>query len=116
MRRFVTPAVILAVGAVILLLIEYWSHVRNEFFVLLGSRNEAGGYYGLWSGFGGALPDVLIFTAMAGWYWHKTCHISRCWRPGRHLVDGSPWCGRHHIAARQKLAATGSAHDLGGQS
>jgi hypothetical protein len=114
MKRTLGLLAFLAAGVVVCLLLEYWSHVRDEFFVLAGSRDEAGGYYGLWSGFGGALPDVLIFTAMAGWYWHRTCHVQHCWRPGRHQVDGSSWCGRHHIGARQKLAATGSAHDLGG--
>lgn len=114
MSRAVRPLVIVAAGAAICLLAWYWPHVRDEWFVLTGARDEAGGYYGLWSGFGGALPDVLIFSAMAGWYWQRTCHVPRCWRLGRHHVDGSPWCSRHHIAARQKLAVTGSAHDLGG--
>lgn len=33
-----------------------------------------------------------------GWYWHQTCHVGRCWRPGRHAVDGTPYrtCRRHH--------------------
>lgn len=114
MKRARGPLLILAVGAVLCLLLEYWAHVRNEFFVLLGNRNLAGGYEGLWSGFGGSAPDVLLITGLVGMYWHKTCHVSRCWRPGKHHVDGSPWCNKHHIAARQKLAATGSAHDLGG--
>jgi hypothetical protein len=116
MKRVLGSLAILSAGAALGLLCLYWPHVRNEYFVLTGARDEAGGYYGLWSGFGGALPDVLIFSAMAGWYWHRTCHVSGCWRVGRHHVDGSPWCSRHHIAARQQLAATGSAHDLGGQS
>lgn len=113
MKRARGPLLILAVGVVLCLLLEYWAHVRNETFVLLGNRNLSGGWEGLWSGFGGSAPDVLLITGLAGLYWHHTCHISRCLRPGRHRVDGSPWCNKHHIAARQKLAATGSAHDLG---
>lgn len=116
MSRVVQPMAILAAGAIVCLLLWYWPHVRNEAFVLIGSRDAAGGWYGTWSGFGGALPDVLLLSALAGWYVHHACHVSRCWRPGRHRVDGSPWCGKHHVGARQKLAATGSAHDLGGQT
>lgn len=95
MKRVVGPLAILAAGTVICLLLEYWPHVRNEFFVLSGSRNEPGGWYGLWSGFGGALPDVLIFSAMAGWYWHKNCHVHHCWRVGRHPAGPYVVCRRH---------------------
>ena len=31
----------------------------------------------------------------------SNCHTKGCWRVGRHVVDGSPWCNRHHDAARQ---------------
>ena len=86
--------------------------VAHWFWYITGARNEASAPYGLWSGIGGALPDVCLLTGLAAWYWHRTCHVSHCWRPGKHHVDGTPWCNRHHIAARRKLAATGSAHDL----
>ena len=90
----------------------WWPHIRDEFFVLLGSRNESGGWYGFNSGAGGAfymsaIPAVLLL------YWHHTCHVGRCLLPGRHVVDGSRWCNRHHLDARRRLADTGSAHDLG---
>jgi hypothetical protein len=114
MSRVVTPLVILAGGVVVCLLLWYWPHVRDEFFVLAGSRNETGGWYGFHSGIGGA-AYIAVFPAMILFYWHHTCHVARCLRPGRHRVDGTPWCNRHHIGARQKLAVTGSAHDLGRQ-
>ena len=90
----------------------HWAQIRNEFFVILGSRNEAGGWYGFNSGAAGAfymsvIPAVLLL------YWHHSCHVGRCLLPGRHLVDGTRWCNRHHIGARRRLADTGSAHDLG---
>ena len=28
-----------------------------------------------------------------------------CWKISRHVVDGSPWCNRHHGKARQAVAA-----------
>jgi hypothetical protein len=40
-----TAAFAVAVLAV-LALITWWPKVRNEFFVVAGSRNEAGGWYG----------------------------------------------------------------------
>ena len=66
--------------------------------VVSGARNEAGGWYGLWSGLGGSLPDLALLAAVFAWYWQRTCHVSRCWRPGRHAVDGTPYraCRRHH--------------------
>jgi hypothetical protein len=66
-----------------------------------GARDEGGAWYGLWSGFGGAIPDVALLAAVAGWYWHHTCHVSACWRPGRHAVDGTAYrtCRRHHPGA-----------------
>ena len=98
MRRFVTPAVIVAAGVVILLLIEYWSHVRNEFFVLLGSRNESGGWYGFHSGFGGAYY-ISVFPLAALFYWHHSCqHSPWCLRYGKYEVAGGlgKKCHRHH--------------------
>lgn len=79
-------------------------------FAVLGSRDESGAWYGLWSGFGGALPDVLILAAMAGWYWRHTCHVRRCWRVGRHPAAGGAvhLCRRHHpdLAGRTLTAET----------
>jgi hypothetical protein len=72
--------------------------IAHWFWFITGARNEATAAYGLWSGVGGALPDVCLLTAVAAWYWHRTCHVSRCWRPGRHAVEGTPYraCRRHH--------------------
>lgn len=112
MRRASRLSAVLTAVAVVVLLAWYWPHVRDEFFVLLGSRDESGGWYGFNSGVAGA-TYIGIIPAGLLLYWHHTCHVSNCLRPGRHRVDGSPWCNRHHLAARQKLAATGSAHDLG---
>lgn len=87
-----------AACAVIYLLARYWAHVRNEFFVLLGSRNEAGGWYGFHSGAGGAfwmsaIPAGLLL------YWHHTCqHSAWCLRWGKYAVAGGVGrkCRWHH--------------------
>lgn len=66
-----------------------------------GTVNEAGPYYGFWSGFGSDLGEVTLIAAVLGGYRKHNCHQRRCWRIGRHTVDGSPWCDKHHQAARQ---------------
>jgi len=93
--RWMTLPVV-AVAAVALA--TWWPHVRNEFFVLLGSRNEAGGWYGFNSGAAGAfymsvVPAALIF------YWHRTCHNSPwCLRLGKYEAAGGVFrlCRHHH--------------------
>jgi hypothetical protein len=91
----------------------WWPHVRDEAFIIFGNRDEAGAWYGFWSGFAGGVR-VFEWPVIIGLlYWHHTCHVSSCILPGRHIVDGSRWCNHHHIAARQRLASTGSAHNLG---
>jgi hypothetical protein len=67
--------------------------------VISGARDEAGGWYGLWSGFGGALPDVMIVAAITGWWVHHTCHASpRCLRWGKYLAAAGTFrlCRHHH--------------------
>ncbi len=65
-----------------------------------GTVNEAGPYYGFWSGFGSDLGELTIFAAVLGVYHRHNCHTRHCWRIGRHVVDGTPWCNHHHQAAR----------------
>lgn len=112
--RYVRKARIGPLGAlaVLALLIIFWPHVRNEFFVIAGNRNETGGWYGWWSGQAGGVQPVQWVVLGLFLYWHHTCHVDACFLPGRHLVDGTRWCNLHHLDARRRLAATGSAHDL----
>lgn len=91
----------LAAGAVVCLLIlviGYWPHVRNELFVVIGNRNLAGGWEGLWSGFFGAVQPSLLGVGVLAWYQH-TCHDSPwCLRWGKYAVAGGigKKCHRHH--------------------
>lgn len=96
MRRLIY-IVLIAVG--LLASVIWWSHLRNEFFILLGNRDEAGAWYGLWSGFGGALPDVLILTGMIAWYRKQNCEVRRC-----------PWLARHQTAAGHHVCRGHSPH------
>lgn len=51
--------------------------------------------YQLFSGFLPALTVVSLLGAVSS-LWHlKNCHEDGCWRIGKHVVNGSPWCNRH---------------------
>ncbi len=94
MRRFLPAVVAAAVVPVIL----RWPQVRNEFFVILGNRDEAGGWYGFHSGFGGA-AYVSIVPALAVFYYHHTCHDSPwCLRWGKYPAAGGLFhtCAKHN--------------------
>ena len=62
--------------------------------------------YQLESGFIPALTVLSLVTFLAGAWHHVNCHQDGCWRIGKHKVDGSPWCGKHHEDARRNAAAT----------
>lgn len=76
---------------------------------VLGVDNEAGRWYAFWSGFGSDLSEVAIVGAVLGGYRKHNCHVRHCWRIGRHVVDGTPWCNRHHQAARKTDRESGAA-------
>lgn len=67
-----------------------------------GTVNEAGPYYGFWSGFGSDIGEVTIIGGMAAVYRRHNCHEPWCWRIGRHPVEGTPFsaCRRHHPALK----------------
>lgn len=54
--------------------------------------------YQFWSGIA---PGVAIVgTPIALWHKHS-CHSKGCLYLGRHIVDGTPYCNRHHELARR---------------
>lgn len=58
--------------------------------------------YNFWSGSGSDLSEITLLGIAAGW-WHKVnCHQEGCIRIGKHTVDGTPWCSRHHQDARDR--------------
>lgn len=72
--------------------------IWNWFLTVTGSNNTSGTWYGFWSGFAG---DLFIFGALVSFYRKHNCHDNHCWRIGKHIVDGTPYCNKHHQAARQ---------------
>jgi hypothetical protein len=98
--------------AAIYLLVQYWPHVRDEFFVIVGNRDEAGGWYGWWSGNAGGL-QIFEWVALGLLiYWHHTCHDSPwCVRLGKYEAAGGIFkvCRHHHPDLR---GHTGTRREL----
>lgn len=67
----------------------------------LGLDSASGTAYLAWSGVLSDLGEVALIGAVLGAYRKHNCHQRRCWRIGRHVVDGTPYCNRHHQAARK---------------
>lgn len=99
--RFLAAVLAVAVLAVAVLAaaVWYWPHVRDEFFVVLGNRDETGGWYGWWSGNAGGL-QIFEWAVLGGLiYWHHTCHDHpMCLRPGKYEAAGGLFkvCRHHH--------------------
>jgi hypothetical protein len=64
----------------------------------LGLDNPSGGFYLFWSGAGADISELAIIGALLGAWRRHNCHVTGCWRLGRHPVDGTPWvvCKIHH--------------------
>lgn len=60
-----------------------------------------GPVYGFWSGFGSDVSEFTLLGLVFGAYRKHNCHTRGCWRIGRHQVNGTPWCNRHHEKARE---------------
>lgn len=56
--------------------------------------------YQLESGFLPALTVLSLLGALISLYHVKNCHRDGCWRIGKHTVNGSLWCSRHHHEVR----------------
>lgn len=98
--RVVALAVAVVVAAAVLA-VMHWRHV--EFW--LGMTNGSSPEYLAWSGWASDIAELTIFGAVAGLWHAHNCHQPGCWRVGKHKVDGSPWCTRHHLRARAAVAA-----------
>src|SRR3954453_4586053 len=68
----------------------------------LGIVDEAGPYYGFWSGFGSTLAEISALGAIGNGVYQLVkkfnCHQPRCWRVGNHAAAGGQFmlCYRHH--------------------
>lgn len=64
-----------------------------------------GGPVNIWGGIASDLSEIAIVGGVAGAYHKHNCHERRCWRIGKHSVDGTPWCNKHHKKARKEANA-----------
>jgi hypothetical protein len=100
---------LIAVAGILLLLavaIVVWvlnAHAFNHWLgVHTGTVNEAGVYYGFWSGFGSDLAEFGILGAIGTAIYQLVkkynCHEPGCWRVGAHPAAGGQFllCYRHH--------------------
>jgi hypothetical protein len=90
----------LPVAAVIIVAVFWRLGLQHWLAIHTGTDNEPGPYYGFWSGFGSDLGEATLLAALLGALHKHNCHTKGCWRIGRHVVDGTPWCNHHHQAAR----------------
>lgn len=65
---------------------------------IAGLDNASGAWYLWWSGLAADLPEFAVVWGLIALARKHTCHIHRCWRVGRHPVDGTTFvvCRRHH--------------------
>jgi hypothetical protein len=92
-RWLALPALVIAACALIL----WWPAVRDEAFVIAGSRDEAGGWYGWWSGQAGGLQPLEWLALGVLIWWHHQCGVHRCyWYARRTTAAGERACWRHH--------------------
>ena len=72
----------------------------------LGLDNLSGPYYGFWSGFGSDLSELAIAGGLYGVLRKYNCHVRRCWRSGRHPVEGTTFtvCRHHHPEGKPTAA------------
>jgi hypothetical protein len=98
-------AITLACVAAFAVVVVWILHVRavtDWLEVHTGTVNEAGPYYGFWSGFGSDLAEFGILGALATAVYHLVrkwnCHEPGCWRIGRHSAAGGQFmlCYKHH--------------------
>lgn len=65
---------------------------------ILGLDNPSGFFYLFWSGVGADISELALLGAMVGLLRKHNCHVQRCWRIGRFVVDGTSYvvCSKHH--------------------
>lgn len=75
----------------------WWLPLQHWLAVHTGTVDEAGPYYGFFSGVGSDLSEVTLLGAIAVMVRRHQCEVRRCWRLGRHkTAAGHAVCRRHH--------------------
>ena len=100
------PFAVLGLAGLAVVIVAVWlAHVHDLghwLQVHLGIVDEAGPYYGFWSGFGSDLAELSILGATGTAVYQVVkkfnCHAPGCWRVGNHPAAGGQFmlCYRHH--------------------
>jgi hypothetical protein len=74
-----------------------FSDVGNWLYHIFGIKGT-GAAYSFWSGAGSDWGQVTVLGGAVLLYRKHNCHERRCWRIGKHPIDGSPYivCRKHH--------------------
>ena len=101
-RVVIAVGLICAVAVLLALWVTHSQQMGSWLQVHTGTINEAGPYYGFWSGFGSDIEEFGVLGAIcAGVYSlikKYNCHEPGCWRIGQHPAAGGQFllCYRHH--------------------
>ena len=109
LRYSLAPAALVVLACAVI----WWPHVRDEFFVLSGDRNETGGWYGFHSGFGAIILPPLLngLVIVAVFWWHHQCGVTGCyWYAQRTTAAGDRACWHHHPQPRRTVGDIHAAH------
>lgn len=103
MRKLRWPLTWLAVAGLITLAAVYARFTLH----LLGVDTQQSYSYNALSAFIPSAETGLGMSTLITGLWHSlNCHEPGCLRVGRHKVDGTPWCNRHHHGARRRATAS----------
>ena len=80
--------------------------LTHLFLHLTGSDNPSGPEYGFWSGFGSDLGELAIVSGLISMYRRHNCAVHRCWRIGRHPVQGTP-----HVCCKAHAPGGAPTHE-----
>jgi hypothetical protein len=108
---------IVAIAAALLAIsvaIAHFAMLQHWLAVHTGTVNEAGPYYGFWSGFGSDLTEFGIISVVTTGVYQLVrkynCHEPGCWRVGTHPAANGQFllCYRHHpdFAGKKPTAET----------
>jgi len=101
-RQIVVGGLVCATVAGVVLWVLHARLVGHWLQLHTGTVNEAGPYYGFWSGFGSDIAEFGILgaigTALYQLVKKVNCHEPGCWRVGTHSAAGGQFmlCYRHH--------------------
>jgi len=80
----------------------WWHALQHWLAVHTGTVNEAGPYYGFFSGFGSDVGELTLLGGLIAVYRRHNCHTAWCFRLGHHdftdAATGLRWklCRSHH--------------------